>query len=54
MFSILLALAFGQRVELPKEVKGEVGQFVTVRPSSLDGGAVVYVPLDSGLSIFPK
>jgi len=54
MFSILLALAFGQRVELHKEVKGEVGQFVTVRPSSLDGGAVVYVPLDSGLSIFPS
>jgi hypothetical protein len=54
MFSILLALAFGQRVELPKEVKGEVGQFVTVKPSALDGGAVVYVPLDSGLSIFPS
>jgi len=54
MFSILLALAFGQRVELPKEVKGEVGQFVTVRPSALDGGQVIYVPLDSGLSIFPS
>jgi hypothetical protein len=54
MFSILLTLAFGQSVSLPKEVQGEIGQFVTVKPTALDGGGVEYLTLDPGLSIFPS
>ena len=54
MVTAFLALAFCQSVVLPKEVQGEVGQFVTVRPTSLDGGGVEYMPLDPGLSIFPS
>ena len=54
MFSILLTLAFGQSVSLPKEVQGDIGQFVTVKPTALDGGGVEYLTLDPGLSIFPS
>jgi len=54
MFSIFLTLAFGQSVVLPKEVQGDVGQFVTVKPTALDGGGVEYMTLDPGLSIFPS
>ena len=54
MFSIFLTLAFGQSVVLPKEVQGDIGQFVTVKPTALDGGGVEYMTLDPGLSIFPS
>ena len=39
-------------VELPSEVKGEVGAFVTLRGKT-DGAVVKFVPLDAGLAVFP-
>ncbi len=39
-------------VELPSEVKGEVGTFVTLRGKT-DGKVVRFVALDSGLAVFP-
>lgn len=39
-------------VELPKEVSGEVGAFVTLRGKT-DGAVVRFVPLDAGLAVFP-
>lgn len=40
-------------VEVPKEVAGEVGAFVTVRAKT-DGKVVRFVPLDAGLNTFPS
>lgn len=54
MFGLVLALAFGQRLELPATIKSDPGVFVTVKPISLDGGSVMYYPLDAGLSVFPS
>lgn len=39
-------------VELPPEVKGDVGAFVVVRGKT-PGDKVVFVPLDPGLNVFP-
>jgi hypothetical protein len=50
---LLLAL-FSQRVELPPEIHATPGQFVTVRPTLVEGGGVEYYPLDPGLSVFPS
>ena len=43
----------GQHIELPTQVTGEPGSFVTIKPSKLEGAKVRYVSLDSGLSVFP-
>jgi hypothetical protein len=39
-------------VDVPKEVAGEPGAFVTVRAKT-DGKVVRFVPLDPGLNLFP-
>lgn len=39
-------------VDVPKEVTGDVGAFVTVRAKT-DGKVVRFVPLDGGLNVFP-
>lgn len=49
---LMLALMCGQKVELPAEIKGEVGSFIAVRPKT-DGKLVRYYSLDSGLNSFP-
>ena len=49
---LMLALMCGQRVELPAEIRGEVGSFIAVRPKT-DGKLVRYYSLDSGLNSFP-
>lgn len=49
---LMLALLAGQRVELPAEIRGEVGSFIAVRPKT-DGKLVRYYSLDSGLNSFP-
>ena len=49
---LMLALICGQKVELPAEIKGEVGSFIAVRPKT-DGKLVRYYSLDSGLNSFP-
>ena len=55
MFCILLALAFGQSVELPATIRAQPGTFVLVKPVRLEGGkAVRYFTPDSGLSTFPN
>ncbi len=40
-------------VDVPKEVAGEVSDFITVRAKT-DGKAVRFVPLDPGLRVFPS
>lgn len=54
MISGLLLALFCQRVELPPTIRADIGQFITVRPISVDGGTVEYYPLDPGLSVFPS
>lgn len=49
---LMLALMCGQKVELPAEIRGEVGSFIAVRPKT-DGKLVRYYSLDSGLNSFP-
>lgn len=49
---LLLVLMCGQKVELPAEIKGEVGSFIAVRPKT-DGKLVRYYSLDAGLNSFP-
>jgi hypothetical protein len=55
-FWLVLVLAGGSvaapPVEVPKEVAGEVGAFVTVRAKT-EGKIVRFVPLDAGLNVFP-
>jgi len=43
----------GQHIELPTQITGEPGSFITIKPSKLEGAKVRYVSLDSGLSVFP-
>lgn len=50
---VLASQASAQVVELPPEVKGPVGGFITVKPVKLEGKTVRYVPLDDGLAVFP-
>lgn len=40
-------------VEVPAEVKGEAGSFVTIRGKT-DGTRIVYTALDPGLNVFPS
>ncbi len=40
-------------VTVPPEVKGDTSAFVVVRAEVKDGKGVKFVPLDSGLSVFP-
>ncbi|HEY1191067.1 MAG TPA: hypothetical protein VGE74_25765 [Gemmata sp.] len=40
-------------VDVPAEVKGDVGAFVTVRGKT-DGAVVRFHPLDAGLNVFPS
>lgn len=40
-------------VTVPKEIAGDVGDFVAVKAEVQDGKAVKFVPLDSGLKLFP-
>jgi hypothetical protein len=54
MICVLLLALFCQRVELPPTIRADIGQFITVRPISVDGGTVEYYPLDPGLSVFPS
>ena len=49
---LLLVLMCGQKVELPAEIRGEVGSFIAVRPKT-DGKLVRYYSLDAGLNSFP-
>jgi hypothetical protein len=42
----------GQTLELPNEVKGQVGQFLRV-PAKTDGTIVQWYSLDPGLNVFP-
>lgn len=49
---LMLALMCGQKVELPAEIRGEVGSFIAVRPKT-DGKLVRYYSLDAGLNSFP-
>ena len=49
---LMLALLAGQKVELPAEIRGEVGSFIAVRPKT-DGKLVRYYSLDAGLNSFP-
>ena len=49
---LMLALICGQKVEMPAEIRGEVGSFIAVRPKT-DGKLVRYYSLDSGLNSFP-
>lgn len=49
---LMLALMCGQKIELPAEIKGEVGSFIAVRPKT-DGKLVRYYSLDAGLNSFP-
>ena len=55
-FLFVLAMASGTNaappVDVPKEVAGDVGAFVTVRAKT-DGKVVRFVPLDAGLNVFP-
>lgn len=51
MISWLLLLA-GQELKLPPEVKGEPAAFVSI-VAETPGKVVRFVPLDSGLSVFP-
>lgn len=48
-----VALAAPPVVTVPSEVKGDVGSFVAVKADVKDGKAVKFVPLDSGLNVFP-
>jgi hypothetical protein len=41
-------------VTVPAEVAGEVAAFVVVKAAVTDAKAVKFVPLDSGLSVFPS
>ena len=52
MISFLLALAIGQQITLPPEVKGKPGSFITI-PATTDGSIVQWVALDAGLELFP-
>lgn len=49
---LMLVLMCGQKVELPAEIRGEVGSFIAVRPKT-DGKLVRYYSLDAGLNSFP-
>lgn len=48
-----LAWAAPPVVTVPKEIAGDVGDFVAVKAEVQDGKAVKFVPLDSGLKLFP-
>jgi hypothetical protein len=50
---ILAGCARGQSLELPTQVTGEPGAFITIKPTKLEGAKVRYVSIDSGLSVFP-
>jgi hypothetical protein len=53
--AVLLCLAGqlqAQTLELPAEVKGQVGQFLRV-PAKTDGSMVQWYSLDPGLNVFP-
>lgn len=52
MISCLLLL-FAQDLKVPAEVRGEVAAFVTI-VAETEGKSVKFVPLDSGLSVFPQ
>lgn len=54
VFSLLLFAANGQaaEIELPKEKTGQPGQFVALTALT-EGKAVLWVPLDAGLTVFP-
>ena len=53
LLSAVLALAAPPVVTVPAEVTGEVGSFVAVRASVTEAKVVKFVPLDSGLNVFP-
>jgi len=53
MLCILMALAFGQSVELPATIRGSVGSFILVKPIRLEGKVVRYFSPDS-ISTFPN
>jgi len=40
-------------VTVPKEIAGDVGDFVAVKAEVQDGKSVKFVPLDAGLKLFP-
>jgi len=52
--SLLLPLLFNQSVELPQTIRGQVGQFILVKPIRLEGKVVRYFTPDTGLSTFPN
>lgn len=41
-----------QKLELPREVRGEVGDFVKIQAVT-DGSKVIWYPIDQDLSVFP-
>lgn len=50
---LLCAPCFGQKLELPQEVTGDVGAFIRV-DARTDGKVVYWVALDQGLNVFPN
>jgi len=54
LFVAAAAQAAPPVVTVPAEVTGEVAAFVTVKAAVTDAKAVKFVPLDSGLSVFPS
>lgn len=51
--SAAVAAAAPPVVTVPAEVAGDVGQFVAVRATVTEAKVVKFVPLDSGLNVFP-
>lgn len=50
---VFALLAIGQIMEFPSEFRGELGQFITIKPTKTDGKIIQYYAVDPGLSVFP-